>query len=315
MVFISAVETDGQRYRRDIGALSDPVSDGIENEQYEYSDLDTDGSSANTFSPYENDTFIDANMTEFIASTVSSFLESTITFDPFNETSISEQWENYLSTISTTDMDSFDSTASTDGTSYTTVDDEDGDDEVNTDECIDGYKIICYDDNGNIDKNGAITAQTIRASGTAETTTAKPITTTSHTSPTTAAAKETLLFHSMISPNSTVNATNIDKCVPFNYSENAAEIPPEFMGVNLTDTIEHRSLKTQQKLREYCWETLFGQEMVKLTVLDLVFTIFTTLFMDFFRALFVRFMNKCWCWDLEKKFPKVGRFHIFALNV
>lgn len=32
--------------------------------------------------------------------------------------------------------------------------------------------------------------------------------------------------------------------------------------------------------------------------------------MDFFRALFVRFMNKCWCWDLEKKFPKYGDFKI-----
>lgn len=27
--------------------------------------------------------------------------------------------------------------------------------------------------------------------------------------------------------------------------------------------------------------------------------------LDFFRALFVRYMNSCWCWDLEKRFPKV----------
>ena len=32
--------------------------------------------------------------------------------------------------------------------------------------------------------------------------------------------------------------------------------------------------------------------------------------MDFFRALFVRFMNRCWCWDLERKFPKYGDFKI-----
>lgn len=32
--------------------------------------------------------------------------------------------------------------------------------------------------------------------------------------------------------------------------------------------------------------------------------------MDFFRAVFVRFMNNCWCWDLEKQFPQYGDFKI-----
>lgn len=315
MVFISVEDTHERRHRRDIiEALSNSVSDEIENEQYEYSDLDTDGIGIgiNTFSPYENDTYVDGNMTEFIASTVSSFLESTITLDPFNETSMSEQWENYLSTISTTEMDSFDSTASTDSTFDTTADDD-----TNNDECIDGYKIICYDDNDNVDKNDNVTPQMatnenpleIRASGTAATKTAKS--TTAHlwnALPTTAVADEALLFHSTVSPNSTLNTTKEDQCVPFlrNQSDEITDISPAFIGENLTITIEKRDIKTQQKLRDFCWETLFGQEMVKLTVLDLVFTIFTTLFMDFFRALFVRFMNKCWCWDLEKKFPKVS---------
>lgn len=75
------------------------------------------------------------------------------------------------------------------------------------------------------------------------------------------------------------------------------------------------SKKLQQELRVLCWETLFGQELVKLTVLDLIFTIFATLFMDFFRALFVRFMNKCWCWDLEKKFPKVNKFSTILMAI
>lgn len=52
---------------------------------------------------------------------------------------------------------------------------------------------------------------------------------------------------------------------------------------------------------------MFGQELVKLTVMDLVATIASTLFMDFFRALFVRFFNKFWCWDLEKRYPKVRK--------
>lgn len=312
MVFISVEDTDGRRHRRDIiKALSNSVNDEIENEQYEYSDnLDTnDDIGIDTFSPYENDTFVDGNMTDFIASTVSSFLESTITLDPFNETSMSEQWENYLSTISTTEMDSSDSTASTDSTFDTTADDDNYD--VNNDECIDGYKIICYDDNGNADKNDAVTTQSTADKN------SLGIRATAHlwnASPTTAAADETFLFHSSASPHSTLNISKEDECRPFlrNQSDEITDISPLFIGKNLTDTIEKRDVKTQQKLRDFCWETLFGQEMVKLTVLDLVFTVVTTLFMDFFRALFVRFMNKCWCWDLEKKFPKVSRVNFYV---
>ncbi|CAH2247433.1 jg4991 [Pararge aegeria aegeria] len=67
---------------------------------------------------------------------------------------------------------------------------------------------------------------------------------------------------------------------------------------------------TRKKLLKLCWETMFGQELVKLTMMDLVFVLLGTLFMDFFRALFVRYMNKCWCWDLEKKCPEYGDFKI-----
>lgn len=106
--------------------------------------------------------------------------------------------------------------------------------------------------------------------------------------------------------------TKEQECVPFlpNRGDNITGIPPEYVGAQLSKTIQTMNQQNQQKLRDLCWETLFGQELVKLTVLDLIFTIFATLFMDFFRALFVRFMNKCWCWDLEKKFPKVTIFQI-----
>ncbi|XP_018564343.1 transmembrane channel-like protein 3 [Anoplophora glabripennis] len=63
-------------------------------------------------------------------------------------------------------------------------------------------------------------------------------------------------------------------------------------------------------LRSYCWETMFGQELIKLTVMDLVMTILSTLAIDFFRGIFVRVMNRCWCWDLEKKFPQYGDFKV-----
>ncbi|XP_017769171.1 PREDICTED: transmembrane channel-like protein 3 [Nicrophorus vespilloides] len=68
--------------------------------------------------------------------------------------------------------------------------------------------------------------------------------------------------------------------------------------------------KSRSKLRSLCWETMFGQELVKLTVMDLVLTVLSTLAIDFFRGIFVRYMNNCWCWDLEKKFPQYGDFKV-----
>ncbi|XP_064649302.1 trichohyalin-like isoform X2 [Lineus longissimus] len=59
-----------------------------------------------------------------------------------------------------------------------------------------------------------------------------------------------------------------------------------------------------------CWETMVGQEMYKLTAMDLVMTGAGILVIDFFRGLFVRYANICWCWDLELKFPEYGEFKI-----
>lgn len=318
MVFICVEDTntytDEQRHRRDIiKALSNFGSDDIENEQYEFfdSDTDTDDSGIDTSTPSEDGTSDYDNTTEFISSTTPSLFDSsTVTIDPLDETSTSEQWD-YTSTISTTEIDSSDSTGSTDSTFDMTTADDDNDDY--NDACIDHYKIICYDENGNVDTNGPeSTAQrpsnenppNVRASGASATKL-----TTTHL-PNKLSTDESTL----VTSNSTLNGTTDDVCIPFlkNHSDEITGNDPAYIGENLTITIERRDIKTQQKLRDFCWETLFGQEMVKLTVLDLVFTIITTLFMDFFRALFVRFMNKCWCWDLEKIFPKVRRYFFSA---
>uniref|UniRef100_UPI00358FBF00 transmembrane channel-like protein 3 n=1 Tax=Myxine glutinosa TaxID=7769 RepID=UPI00358FBF00 len=63
-----------------------------------------------------------------------------------------------------------------------------------------------------------------------------------------------------------------------------------------------------------CWETYVGQEMLKLSIIDMLFTVGSILIIDFFRGLFVRFASDCWCWDLESKFPEYGEFKI-AENV
>ncbi|KAM8774830.1 transmembrane channel-like protein 2 [Rhynchonycteris naso] len=62
--------------------------------------------------------------------------------------------------------------------------------------------------------------------------------------------------------------------------------------------------------RGSCWETAVGIEFMRLTVSDMLVTYITILVGDFLRACFVRFMNYCWCWDLEAGFPSYAEFDI-----
>ncbi|XP_038560525.1 transmembrane channel-like protein 2-B [Micropterus salmoides] len=63
-------------------------------------------------------------------------------------------------------------------------------------------------------------------------------------------------------------------------------------------------------IRGPCWETGVGIEFVKLTVSDTQVTYLTILLGDFMRAFVVRFLNYCWCWDLEAGFPSYAEFEI-----
>lgn len=48
--------------------------------------------------------------------------------------------------------------------------------------------------------------------------------------------------------------------------------------------------------------SLYLQEFVRLLISDTMMSYSTLLIGDFFRALLVRFLNYCWCWDLEAGF-------------
>uniref|UniRef100_A0A3B4AQX8 Transmembrane channel-like protein n=1 Tax=Periophthalmus magnuspinnatus TaxID=409849 RepID=A0A3B4AQX8_9GOBI len=84
-----------------------------------------------------------------------------------------------------------------------------------------------------------------------------------------------------------------------NYSSfhNTTDIPPP--NVHPADVV-----------RGPCWETGVGIEFVKLIVSDMQVTYLTILIGDFARAVIVRFLNYCWCWDLEAGFPSYGEFDI-----
>uniref|UniRef100_A0A8C3Y4L9 Transmembrane channel-like protein n=1 Tax=Catharus ustulatus TaxID=91951 RepID=A0A8C3Y4L9_CATUS len=75
-------------------------------------------------------------------------------------------------------------------------------------------------------------------------------------------------------------------------------------------TVTPRPLDPADVPRGPCWETTVGIEFVRLTVSDILVTYITILVGDFIRACFVRFVNYCWCWDLEAGFPSYAEFDI-----
>ena len=90
--------------------------------------------------------------------------------------------------------------------------------------------------------------------------------------------------------------------------------PPEIAPVMLkcaeAKSKYYADLKEKLDLRKLCWETMFGQELVKLTIMDTVFFLLSILIGDFGRSLMLRVLNPCWFWDLEQNFPKYPDFKV-----
>lgn len=115
--------------------------------------------------------------------------------------------------------------------------------------------------------------------------------------PITKRKRPTVLMTTTQSPNCTQEELFID---PFKLFEFAQKLEREGFN-NYTTT-----------LKGLCWETSFGQELVKLTLTDLYMTILASIFVDYFRAVLVRYCNglPCCCCDIEMKWPKYADFSI-----
>ncbi|KPP78372.1 transmembrane channel-like protein 3-like, partial [Scleropages formosus] len=84
--------------------------------------------------------------------------------------------------------------------------------------------------------------------------------------------------------------------------------------INQTALYEY-NMRSQQ---DQCWETYVGQEMLKLSIIDMIFTVASILLIDFIRGLIVRYLSDCCCWDLESKMgaffsPCLPAFNVLKL--
>lgn len=74
------------------------------------------------------------------------------------------------------------------------------------------------------------------------------------------------------------------------YRKEKTFCPGQEPKINITDEdlLIYLNDTEKETLRTLCWETMFGQELTKLTVMDFIFTAFSTVAGDFLRAVIVR---------------------------
>uniref|UniRef100_A0A915PJ04 TMC domain-containing protein n=1 Tax=Setaria digitata TaxID=48799 RepID=A0A915PJ04_9BILA len=89
---------------------------------------------------------------------------------------------------------------------------------------------------------------------------------------------------------------------------------PTLLNYSTTVQVVSSAARLSTDWYEECWENLIGEEITKLVTTDLVMTVASILVIDFLRALWVRYTNIWWFWNLETTFPEYGEFKV-AENV
>lgn len=170
------------------------------------------------------------NQTEFISSTIASFIDnitSTEWPDEMNTTYVSELWTEYLTTLNSSLSDEY-------------VDEEQNEPEK------------CYVTHCEVIE---------RIEEEDETTSSIPTTTVTSTMATTKATTQMPVIQPTIPKAPT--------CPPPMFSSAISDLLPTTMSSG-NETKQDNLTALHLDSRKYCWETMFGQELVKLTVLDLV---------------------------------------------
>lgn len=171
------------------------------------------------------------NRTEFISSTIESFVEnitSTEWPDEMNTTYASELWTEYLTTLNSSLTEDYD------------VDENDPDEKCFVERCE-----VIEKGAGEGDTTTSVPSTTINTTMKSTTKATTPMPTIQQPLPSAPTCPPVLLFNA------------ISDLLPSTMSSGNGTRHDNLTGLNVG----------QEK---YCWETMFGQELVKLTVLDLV---------------------------------------------